>query len=68
MNDAPLSQKEAAAYIGMRVRWLDTAPIEWMDFRKPGALRAVKRWSREALDDFLESRLVQPGHASPFAP
>lgn len=63
---AAFDQKEAAAYLGVQYRWLDDAPIAWVDARKPGASKPFKRWRRADLDAFLAERLVQPGYPSPF--
>jgi hypothetical protein len=59
-------QAEAEAYIGMGEGWLDNAPIEKSDIRKPGAKRPVWVWRRTVLDAFLESRAVLPAFPSPF--
>lgn len=67
MSAGLMGQREAAEYIGVNKRWLDNAPIEWLDLRKPGDSRPVKRWRKSALDAFLASRTVKPGHASPMA-
>lgn len=65
---AALAMPEASVYLGLErgSRWLDTAPIPWVDMRKPGAARPLKRWRRVDLDAFLASRVVRPGHASSF--
>lgn len=67
MSQGALSARDAVRYLGLRdPRWLDDAPIPWVDLRKPGASRPVKVWRREDLDAFLASRVVPPGHPSPF--
>lgn len=65
---AVLKAKQAAAYVGMSVRWLmdRRCPIPWVDARLPGARRPVRRWRLADLDTFLVKRLVQPGHRSPY--
>ena len=66
MTPAVLGQREAAEYLSVEHRWLDDAPIPWVDMRKPGAGRPVKRWRVADLDAWLKERLVQPGCASPW--
>jgi hypothetical protein len=66
MTRAALKIREAAAYIGYSVREMPALPVPRCDIRKPGGKRPVWRWRVQDLDTFLESRLVQPGHASPF--
>lgn len=62
-----LNAERAAQYLGYENgRSMDEAPIPWVDLRKPGGKRPVKRWRVVDLDAFLESRLVQPGFPSPF--
>jgi hypothetical protein len=65
-----LDQEQASIYLGLGPgsRWLDGAPIRWIDMRRPGARQPLRRWLVKDLDAFLESRRVQPGHPSPFEP
>lgn len=65
---AALTRAQASEYLGLESgsRWLDDAPIPWVDLRKPGATRPIKRWRRVDLDAFLAGRLVKPGFPSPF--
>lgn len=59
-------QKAAEKYLGLGEDYLDDAPIPRCDLRKPGAKRPVWVWRKVDLDAYLESRLVPPGHPSPF--
>jgi hypothetical protein len=63
---ALLNQRDAEEYLGMGQRWLDDAPLPWVDLRKPGASKPVKRWRVVDLDAAIEERLVQPGESSPW--
>lgn len=64
---AALDAEAAAHYLGMKDgRWMDDAPIPWVDLRKPGSTKPLRRWRIMDLDAFLARRLVQPGQASPF--
>ena len=54
-------QRDTARILGVEYRWLDAAPISWVDIRKPGAKLPVKRWRRVDIDAFIEARTVLPG-------
>jgi hypothetical protein len=60
---------QAAALLGYDdPEWVRSAPIPWVDLRKPGSNRASPRWLHTDLVAWLETRRVQPGHPSPFEP
>lgn len=61
-----LKRKPAAARVGRNPRWLDLAPIPRYDMRLVGARRADWMWCEQDIAAFIESRRVDPGHASPF--
>jgi hypothetical protein len=65
---AALDQQQASLYLGLEEgsRWLDNAPIPWVDMRKPGATKPLKRWLVSDLDAFLHERRILPGHPSPY--
>ena len=60
-DQAVLGQKQAAEYLGVNFRWLDDAPLPWVDLRKPGSLRPIKRWRIADLDAFVTARITKPG-------
>jgi hypothetical protein len=64
-----LNQREASVALGLEPgsRWLDDAPIPWVDMRKPGAKLPCKRWRVSDLERFLVERTVKPGANSPFS-
>jgi len=66
MTPAAFKLRDAAAYVSYSIREFPYLPIPWVDMRKPGGKRPVKRWRKVDLDTFMESRLILPGHASPF--
>ena len=61
-----LTQREAnvALSLAPESQWLDHAPIPWVDMRKPGASRPVKRWRVVELEKFISARRVEPGYES----
>ena len=63
---AALDRHTAAEYLGVSVSWLVAAPVPRVDLRLPGATRPVWRWRCSDLDAYLASRVVPPGHPSPF--
>lgn len=66
--DGALGAHEAARYLGMKDgRFLDGLPIPRVDLAKPGASRPRWVWRVRDLDAYLESRLVLPGHPSPWS-
>jgi hypothetical protein len=63
-----LDAHAAARYLGMKDgRCMDSLPIPRVDLAKPGASRPRWVWRVEDLDAFLSSRVVQPGHYSPWS-
>lgn len=68
MTKLALDQREASIALGFEPgsRWLDDAPIPWVDMRKPGAKLPCKRWRVVDLERFLRDRTVDPGKNSPF--
>lgn len=68
LTAAALDRQAAAEYLGVSVSWLVAAPVPRADLRLPGATRPVWRWRRADLDAYLASRVVAPGHPSPFEP
>jgi len=67
-SSGALDLEQASLYLGLEQssRWLIDAPVPWIDMRKPGATKPLRRWLVKDLDAFLESRRVKPGHPSPF--
>lgn len=63
-----LNQREASIALGLspESRWLDHAPIPWVDIRKPGGKQPCRRWRVKDLERFLLERVVAPGRDSPF--
>jgi hypothetical protein len=58
----------AARYLGMKDgRYMDDLPIPRVDLAKPGAKRPRWVWRKEDLETFLASRVVKPGHPSPWS-
>lgn len=64
MTPALLGQRAAEDYLGVGKRWLDDAPFPWVDLRKPGASKPVKRWRVRDLDAAIAERVIQPGQTS----
>jgi hypothetical protein len=59
-----MSVRDAARYIGMSRRWLESCPdLKPIDLAKPGARRRVPRWSKRKLDEYIASRLDPKGRA-----
>jgi hypothetical protein len=50
-------------------RWLldPRCPVPRVDMRLPGAGKPLWRWRVEDLQAWLATRVVPPGHPSPFA-
>jgi hypothetical protein len=65
---AALDAHAAAQYLGMKDgRYMDALPIPRVDVAKPGASRPRWVWRIADLDAFLASRVVPPGHHSPWS-
>ena len=56
-----LSKRDAAAYLGVSVRWLESNPaVPRVNLAQPGRSRAMWRYRVGELDEFAASRRTEP--------
>lgn len=59
-DDALLNKQEAAEYLKVSIRWLETNPdIPKVNLARPGSRRAIIRYRKSDLDSYIASRVVE---------